>query len=107
MLILWTIPARAAPALHYCDYSSAYTFADGTWDFNGFSRHLLHERWITKVDDDDDQWVKAPFTVASLPLAKKPPSEEIVFEANSCGNGLHRGSLLRTPKTKTHQRLFF
>eukprot|EP00903_Cladosiphon_okamuranus_P019584 g18012.t1 len=34
----------------------AYTFADGTWDFHGFSRHLHHEHWISKVDVEENQW---------------------------------------------------
>ena len=51
-------------------WNSAYTYADGTWDFNGFSRYMHHRKWITKVTNDDDRLVKEkrPGQMLSRPL---------------------------------------
>ncbi len=40
---------------------SAYTYADGTWDFNGLSRYMHYRKWIPTVTDDDDRLVNGKF----------------------------------------------
>ncbi|CAM9144589.1 unnamed protein product [Scytosiphon promiscuus] len=32
-----------------------FTYADGTWDFNGFSRHLHQQHWVTNIADDHSE----------------------------------------------------
>ncbi|CAN0389149.1 unnamed protein product, partial [Pylaiella littoralis] len=46
------LDALGLPSISEKD-SIAYTYADGTWDFYAFSRHLHHQNWVHEVDEGD------------------------------------------------------
>lgn len=63
---MFAIHVTRATSVLQCDYGRAYTYADGTWDFSAFSRHLLDQHWIAKVDDDDK-------SVTTMEATELPP----------------------------------